>query len=588
MRVFAGLQREAMSEGRVSAPPSVGRVLDSPGRPLDPVPRRLLEQRLGADFGAVRVHADDAWGSAHDVAAAAYTVGEHVVFAPGRYQPRTPGGVRLLAHELTHVLQQRHATATARTPLTVNQPGGADEHEAASLADLALSGGHAAPTTAALAPLQRQQPGTATRPPSLRGVLLQPAEIADEVIRLGDRGDYPEARYVLSGLTTATLLLVLDDLGLRWPLELLRRSLTPAEPDHDRLLACILAVTFRYEDLPVADRTITPGLVAALPAVDQQALRTFLGALATHQQTMFLEGAEAEAERLATLQFQELERRRQAEEAARAKAVADAAAQGRPPPAQSPKVSLGDVVAREVGSRAPPPAPTEAWTKLPDQTKNQWTLGRAPAAISAVLNSVKGTELEQVMKGHDLLFDPEFILQEGAYAARRDLDLVYGMAFVEDAERDPKNVWPVLAHEIGGHFGYATMMGAEFGTSTYAMTFVYKVLERLPEAERKRWTEGRGRQDFFTAYVYAETEIFAALRQRRYDLPASGPTPVHGAMKPDLNIETRLDSIDTAFPKEVGTAILFELNRKVQASAEILDRDKQYFLQQVQLHGYVL
>lgn len=78
------------------------------GAPLDSKTRGVMEERLGHDFGDVRVHtgakADE---SARSVNAHAYTVGSDVVFTNGQYAPETPAGMRTLAHELTHVVQQR-------------------------------------------------------------------------------------------------------------------------------------------------------------------------------------------------------------------------------------------------------------------------------------------------------------------------------------------------------------------------------------------------------------------------------------------------------------------------------------------------
>ncbi len=94
------------------APASVGRALEGTGVPLDPALRRTMEQRFGHDFSSVRVHRGaSAERSARDVNASAYTVGEDLVFAAGQFAPHTPGGMRLIAHELTHVLQQRLAPA---------------------------------------------------------------------------------------------------------------------------------------------------------------------------------------------------------------------------------------------------------------------------------------------------------------------------------------------------------------------------------------------------------------------------------------------------------------------------------------------
>ena len=92
------------------APASVERVLATAGGSLDPALQREMGQRLGYDLSRVRVHADtDADQSARDVNAHAYTVGDHVVFASGRFEPGTAVGKRLLAHELTHVVQQGSA-----------------------------------------------------------------------------------------------------------------------------------------------------------------------------------------------------------------------------------------------------------------------------------------------------------------------------------------------------------------------------------------------------------------------------------------------------------------------------------------------
>jgi len=74
-----------------------------------------MESHLGGDFGSVRVHTDSvAAESAKALGASAYTVGNHIAFAPNRYQPGTPGGTRLLAHELVHVVQQTRDAQPAR------------------------------------------------------------------------------------------------------------------------------------------------------------------------------------------------------------------------------------------------------------------------------------------------------------------------------------------------------------------------------------------------------------------------------------------------------------------------------------------
>ena len=88
-------------------PPIVHDVLRSPGQPLDPTTRAFMETRFGHDFSQVRVHADrKAAESAQAVNALAYTVGQDIVFGGRSYAPQTDEGLGILAHELTHAVQQ--------------------------------------------------------------------------------------------------------------------------------------------------------------------------------------------------------------------------------------------------------------------------------------------------------------------------------------------------------------------------------------------------------------------------------------------------------------------------------------------------
>jgi hypothetical protein len=109
------LQRQAAgAEPAVPAVPAiVSEVTRSSGEPLDAGARALFESRFHQDFSRVRVHTDSkASRSADAVGALAYTVGDHIAFAATRYSPGAGEGQRLLAHELTHVVQQAHGPPT--------------------------------------------------------------------------------------------------------------------------------------------------------------------------------------------------------------------------------------------------------------------------------------------------------------------------------------------------------------------------------------------------------------------------------------------------------------------------------------------
>ena len=88
------------------------------GQPLAPSVRAFFEPRFGRDFSGVRVHTDTAGAqSAKEIHARAYTVGSDVVFADGQFSPSNSDGRTLLAHELTHVVQQGGgAVAIQRAP----------------------------------------------------------------------------------------------------------------------------------------------------------------------------------------------------------------------------------------------------------------------------------------------------------------------------------------------------------------------------------------------------------------------------------------------------------------------------------------
>jgi hypothetical protein len=104
-------------------PPIVHEALRSPGQPLDEGARAFMEPRFGHDFSKVRVHTDGrAAESARAVNALAYTVGRDIFLARGQYDPRSSAGHWILAHELTHVVQQRDEPVAAGERIEMAAP----------------------------------------------------------------------------------------------------------------------------------------------------------------------------------------------------------------------------------------------------------------------------------------------------------------------------------------------------------------------------------------------------------------------------------------------------------------------------------
>lgn len=117
------MQRRSANQTEPSTvPPIVREVLSSPGQVLDANTRAYMEPRMGHDFSKVRVHRDArAAESARSVNALAYTVGQNVVFGSGQYRPDSIDGKRLMAHELTHVVQQDAGMkGVQRSPIGTN------------------------------------------------------------------------------------------------------------------------------------------------------------------------------------------------------------------------------------------------------------------------------------------------------------------------------------------------------------------------------------------------------------------------------------------------------------------------------------
>jgi hypothetical protein len=122
----------------LEVPPMVHDVLRSPGQPLDSKTRAFMEPRFGHDFSHVRVHADaQAAKSAQSLHASAYTVGNDVVFAAGQYSPQTSSGRGLLAHELTHTIQQQAGVDISGG---IDQAGDTYERHADAVAKLVVEG----------------------------------------------------------------------------------------------------------------------------------------------------------------------------------------------------------------------------------------------------------------------------------------------------------------------------------------------------------------------------------------------------------------------------------------------------------------
>jgi outer membrane protein OmpA-like peptidoglycan-associated protein len=167
--------------------------------------RSQVEATTGGDLSGARVHTGaESQSEASALRAKAFTVGSDIHFAAGQYQPGTPAGDALIAHELVHTLQQGGAEPTAQLKASdVSQEGDAAEREADRIAGAAVTG-----ASVRMAPVERAA-GIARTPESLSG---NPAELTDasgtattshRSVTLGDSVN-PPAAATAAGAETRT------------------------------------------------------------------------------------------------------------------------------------------------------------------------------------------------------------------------------------------------------------------------------------------------------------------------------------------------------------------------------------------------
>ena len=172
-----------------------------PAAPLDTASRGYFEPRFGRDFGDVRIHdGSEAAAAAASVQARAFTLGRDVVFAAGEHDPRSESGKRLLAHELTHVVQQRggqRAPAIQRATHDFDIRGKFDE--SASFRNFAffIEG------SSTLDPAEKAKVDTFALPASamltLNGFASEEGSGASNLTTVNSRLDAVAARLVLKG-----------------------------------------------------------------------------------------------------------------------------------------------------------------------------------------------------------------------------------------------------------------------------------------------------------------------------------------------------------------------------------------------------
>lgn len=262
------LHRKAQSpelENRNTAgvPSLVHEVLRSSGQPLNRDTRAFMEPRFGHDFSRVRVHTGErAVESARAVDALAYTVGNDIVFGRARYAPETGEGRHILAHELTHVVQQASGTARSiATSMEISDPFDQSEVEGEAVADRITQGGawsHVG--TAASNVLQRL--GDQTKVPTGLGC---PVAATSPVSPVTNVFTFAQSAVALSALQIAELedfVSAWHDAGASDRIRIDGYSSTDGADESNWTLSCQRAEAILAELTSPSSRT-TPGIPAS-------------------------------------------------------------------------------------------------------------------------------------------------------------------------------------------------------------------------------------------------------------------------------------------------------------------------------------
>jgi len=138
-------RRRERPTGDTQVPNSVQKVISSPGHSLEPSIQRAMEDKMGDSFGDVRVHTGPQAAEACDqINARAFTVGNHVAFNHGEYDPSSAEGQHVIAHELAHVRQQTGGAVSMLPAENVEleiDPDPKLEEEAEETAQRVMAGG---------------------------------------------------------------------------------------------------------------------------------------------------------------------------------------------------------------------------------------------------------------------------------------------------------------------------------------------------------------------------------------------------------------------------------------------------------------
>ena len=500
-----------------------------PGEKLDPTTRSSMEPYFGLDLGGVRVHTDPkANNAARNFDARAFTMGSDIVFGAGEYEPQTPAGQGLLAHELTHVAQPQ-ANTVARA--VSSDYSSIKDKLTYGVIDWAITDKEAHDVLtilSALGPTDFTDTLQAMETDGLVSRLLENISDADKTAFAPliqkihtERGTSDIAKHIES--------LMSYEVVLDW-------EITDAEA-HE-VLEALKSLT--------GDPKKLRDVVIAIPKKQYERFYSNLTSKDKSENLRFLQDIEMMRSSGMTLE----------EMTATQKAFLEtqAAAAGK---------STGEFIAGEAASRGYGGTTPVWWSSLTPDEKTERT-----TKFTEVLTDIKDhapKEVREVIRdaeaaGGGIIFDPDKVEELDAFAFNQGNKLVVGKDWLESAEKDKSDVYDNIVHELGGH--------REYGDEA-SWDIMKGVLAALSASDRA--TAEGGAQSPYSAYGYMETELYSELREYPYRTKGSQTD------NPEDDVEEQLKNIKIAFEPTVAEAIVRGFRRRLQLDKRVSGKSKRLF-----------
>lgn len=504
-----------------TAPASVDRVLASSGRPLDATLQQDMGQRFGHDFSRVRVHSgSEAEQSARDVSAHAYTVGYNLIFGAGQFAPETHAGRRLIAHELTHVVQQSSSDGDRTEPNNWKlglSPIMANDQATELEANRIESQG------------QGGKPGyVVARTPV--GIARKPKAVGNPELELNIilAFDPMTAEHARRGFEAYSKLL-----------DKKRKEIFDKHVKTGGIKRWMFALSKTD-----ATENFVLEVMQVLRWVEEEATRAAAG-------LSDADIAEAQAK------FKIAEAKTAAEAEAKAKAPM------KPPPKVTPK-DIEEQRKKKVESTSIAPPKIIGWDKKPQAERDKWeqrgkdVVKNVLALVAKKFPDVKLTAANFVADFRGVEARGAGVLAYGQTGPKSVRQAVFGYAFVEAAEADPAYVLSVVMHEIFGHPEYGP-----YGTEYHLV--LYDLAQSKMPGYTKPAAGTQARRAEIDAYAYQETEIYSLLRSLPFHTPIAAKDLGKGlvSIDPKATVTARIGLIKTQWKAEIAVALLRGLHQRL-------------------------